>query len=107
MISLTGCRGARPDDARVMSYTQWLRLQVETLEAEIARHPVFDSAVPATSSELAELRSKSVILTYLKQQLLRRETVNVVADPFAADSFAAIDADTQEFVILRDGAVQL
>ena len=102
MISLTGCRGARPDDARVMSYTQWLRLQVETLEAEIARHPVFDSAVPATSSELAELRSKSVILTYLKQQLLRRETVNVVADPFAA-----IDADTQEFVILRDGAAQL
>ena len=91
MICLTGGRARETDHSRVMSYTHWLRRQVETLEAEIARHPVFESSSPATGGELRELRSKAVILTYLKQQLLRRETVRIVTDP--------IDVDTQEFVI--------
>lgn len=74
-----------------MSYTDWLRRQVSRLESEIARHSVFDSDSPATSRQLEELRSKAVIHTYLKQQLLRRETVPLLAEEY----------DTQEFVMVR------
>jgi hypothetical protein len=75
----------------VMSYTDWLRRQVERLEDEIRVHSVFDSDNPASAEQLRELRSKVVIHTYLKQQLLRREPV-VVDDT---------EYDTQEFVIVR------
>jgi len=74
-----------------MSYTDWLRRQVERLEEEIRRHSVFDNDTPASPRQLKELRSKVVIHTYLKQQLLRRETV-VVADE---------EYETQEFVLVR------
>lgn len=74
-----------------MSYTDWLRKQVFRLQDEIARHSVFDSDSPATPRQLEELRSKVVIHTYLKQQLLRRETVTVMAEEY----------DTQEFVMVR------
>jgi hypothetical protein len=74
-----------------MSYTDWLRRQVGRLEEEIRRHSVFDNDTPASPSQLKELRSKVVIHTYLKQQLLRRETV-VIADE---------EYDTQEFVLVR------
>lgn len=75
----------------VMSYTDWLRRQVERLEDEIRVHSVFDSDNPATASQLRELRAKAVIHTYLKQQLLRRETVMVDDTEY----------DTQEFVIVK------
>lgn len=74
-----------------MSYTDWLRRQVERLEEEIRRHSVFDSDNPATPGQLKELRSKVVIHTYLRQQLLRRETVQVLEEEY----------DTQEFVVVR------
>ena len=74
-----------------MSYTDWLRRQVERLEEEIRRHSVFDSDNPATPGQLKELRSKVVIHTYLRQQLLRRETVTVLEEEY----------DTQEFVVVR------
>ncbi|HYI11094.1 MAG TPA: hypothetical protein VEK57_18705 [Thermoanaerobaculia bacterium] len=74
-----------------MSYTDWLRRQVERLEEEIRRHSVFDSDNPATPGQLKELRSKVVIHTYLRQQLLRRQTVTVVEEEY----------DTQEFVVVR------
>jgi hypothetical protein len=86
-----GC-AQRADDSRVMSYTNWMRRQLETLEKEISRHSVFDSDRPATAAQLEELRTKVVIHTYLKQQLLRRETVVSVSDE---------EVDTQEFVIVR------
>ena len=76
-----------------MSYTNWLRRQVQKLEAEIGRTPLFDTASPATTRQLQELRSKIVIHTYLKQQLLRRETLS----PSGEEEF-----DTQEF-FLGDG----
>ncbi|HEY0139366.1 MAG TPA: hypothetical protein VGF48_00645 [Thermoanaerobaculia bacterium] len=72
-----------------MSYTNWLRRQVERLEAEIRRHSVFDNDVPASAQQLKELRSKVVIHTYLRQQLLRRE-------PLLPEEY-----DTQEFVLAR------
>lgn len=72
-----------------MSYTNWLRRQVERLEAEIRRHSVFDSDAPASSKELKELRAKVVIHTYLRQQLLRRETVHPE------------EYDTQEYVVVK------
>jgi hypothetical protein len=75
----------------VMSYTDWLRRQVERLEDEIRRHSVFDSDRPASTSQLRELRSKVVIHTYLRQQLLRRETAVVLSEEY----------DTQEFVLVR------
>ncbi|HEX8619508.1 MAG TPA: hypothetical protein VF911_18150 [Thermoanaerobaculia bacterium] len=74
-----------------MSYTDWLRRQAEKLEEEIGGHSVFDSERPASAAQLAELRAKVVIHTYLKQQLLRRETV------VARDE----EYDTQEFVLVR------
>ena len=77
----------------VMSYTDWLRRQTSRLEAEIASHSVFDSETPATPTQLSELRKKVVIHTYLKQQLLRRETLATVD----------VEYDTQEFVLVRKG----
>lgn len=74
-----------------MSYTEWLRRQVSRLEEEMRAHSVFETDSPATSAELKALRSKVVIHTYLKQQLLRRETVTVDAAEY----------DTQEFVLVR------
>jgi hypothetical protein len=74
-----------------MRYTQWLRRQVERLETEIREHPVFTSNQPATAGELRELRTKSVIHTFLKQQLLRREPVR----------YEVPEVDTQEFVLVR------
>jgi hypothetical protein len=76
-----------------MSTTDWLRHQVARLEDEIRRHSVFDTESPASATELRELRTKVVIHRYLKQQLLRRETV-VVRDPMF---------DTQEFVLVHKG----
>ena len=77
-----------------MSYTDWLRRQVDRLEQEIARHAVFDTDTPATPIELRELRSKVVIHTYLRQQLLRRDTVQPV---MMMDE----EVDTQEFVLVQ------
>jgi hypothetical protein len=73
-----------------MSYTDWLRRQVERLEDEIRRNSVFDSDTPATGAQLNELRKKVVLHTYLRQQLLRRET-----------TFLDEEYDTQEFVVVR------
>lgn len=73
-----------------MSYTDWLRRQVERLEAEIRRHIVFDNDTPATPAQLEELRGKVVIHTYLRQQLLRRDT-----------KVDCAEYDTQEFVLVR------
>lgn len=75
---------------RIMSYTDWLRGQVSRLEEEIRLHSVFEADRPASSGELKELRRKVVIHTYLKQQLLRRDTV-VLEEEY----------DTQEFVLVR------
>jgi hypothetical protein len=74
-----------------MSYTEWLRRQVTRLEEEIRACSVFETDSPATPAELKALRSKVVIHTYLRQQLLRRETVTVVEEEY----------DTQEFVMVR------
>ena len=78
-----------------MTYTDWLRRQVSRLEEEIRAHSVFDTDSPATPAELKALRSKVVIHTYLKQQLLRRETVVVPDAPYAEEY------ETQEFVLVR------
>jgi hypothetical protein len=78
-----------------MSYTDWLRRQVERLELEIRQHSVFDSDVPASAADLKELRSKAVIHRYLKQQLLRRATAVAVMQEHEQEH------DTQEFVIVR------
>ena len=75
----------------VMSYTDWLRRQVSRLEEELRACSVFDTDSPATPAELKALRSKVVIHTYLRQQLLRRETVTVHAEEY----------ETQEFVLVR------
>ena len=74
----------------VMSYTDWLRRQVERLEEEIRANSVFDSISPASAAQLKELRAKVVIHTYLRQQLLRRDT-----------QVALEEYDTQEFVLVR------
>lgn len=74
-----------------MSTTTWLRRQVERLEHEIRQHSVFDSAIPASPQQLEELRSKVVIHTYLRQQLLRREPAMPCTE----------EVDTQEFVLVR------
>ena len=81
-----------------MSYTDWLRRQVERLEDEIRRHSVFDTDSPASTAELRELRTKVVIHRYLKQQLLRRETVIPQAEMLEEKDF-----DTREFVLVRKG----
>jgi predicted Zn-dependent protease len=77
----------------IMSYTDWLRRQTSRLEEEIAEHSVFDSESAATAAQLKELRAKVVIHTYLRQQLLRRDTVLPTAEEY----------DTQEFVLVRKG----
>ena len=74
-----------------MSYTDWLRRQVERLEDEIRRHSVFDNEAPASIPQLRELRRKAVIHTYLKQQLLRREPLAQLEEEY----------DTQEYVLVR------
>ena len=74
-----------------MSYTDWLRRQVSRLEEEIRRHSIFDTDAPATKTQLRELRSKVVIHTYLRQQLLRLDTVVVGAEEY----------ETQEFVLVK------
>jgi hypothetical protein len=76
-----------------MSYTDWLRRQTSRLEEEIRAHSIFDDDEPATPAQLKELRAKVVIHTYLRQQLLRRDTVLAVAEEY----------DTQEFVLVRKG----
>lgn len=76
-----------------MSYTDWLRRQVDALESDLRTHPVFDDATPATPAQLEDLRAKVVIHTYLRQQLLRREPAHDFAD----------EVDTQEFVLVRRG----
>lgn len=75
-----------------MSSTEWLRRQVERLEEEIRQSSVFDSASPASPEQLRELRTRVVLHTYLRQQLLRRETIRVVDEE---------EYDTQEFVVVR------
>lgn len=74
----------------VMSYTDWLRKQVSRLEDEIRESSIFDSENPATPGQLKELRAKVVIHTYLRQQLLRRDT-----------QVAIEEYDTQEYVTVR------
>ena len=74
-----------------MTYTEWLRRQVARLEEEIRVSSVFETDSPATPAELKALRSKVIIHTYLRQQLLRRETVVPSAEEY----------DTQEFVLVR------
>jgi hypothetical protein len=76
-----------------MSYTDWLRTQVERLEEEIRSHSVFDTDAPASIAQLKALRSKVVIHTYLRQQLLRRDT-----------QVSVEEYDTQEFVLVRKHA---
>jgi hypothetical protein len=73
-----------------MSYTDWLRKQVLRLEDEIRESSIFDSENPATPGQLKELRARVVIHTYLRQQLLRRDT-NVALEEY----------DTQEYVTVR------
>ena len=92
MTGLTLRRLARTDLGLVMSYTDWLRRQVSRLEEEIRAHSVFDTDTPATPAELKALRAKVVIHTYLKQQLLRRDTVLSLEEE---------EYDTQEYVIVR------
>jgi hypothetical protein len=77
-----------------MSYTDWLRRQVSRLEEEIRACSLFDTDSPATPAELKALRSKVVIHTYLRQQLLRREVL--AAPPVMAEEY-----ETQEFVVVR------
>jgi hypothetical protein len=74
-----------------MSYTDWLRNQVARLEEEIRVSSVFDSESPASIAQLKELRTKVVIHTYLRQQLLRRDTQVGFDEEY----------DTQEFVLVR------
>jgi hypothetical protein len=81
-----------------MSYTTWLRSQIERLEEEIRKSPLFDTTVPATPEQLGELRAKSVLRTYMKQQLLRRKTAGS-AKPLAP--LPDDELDTQELLIVR------
>ena len=81
----------------VMSYTDWLRNQVSTLEQELRRHSVFDDAAPATPAQLEELRRKVVIHTYLRQQLVRRESTHATIE----QRVDAPEFDTQEFELVR------
>ena len=73
-----------------MRYTDWLRVQVDRLEAGIRRHGVFDSDQPATQEQLDELREQVVLHRFLKQQLMQREVVKVR------------EFDTQEIVLAFD-----
>jgi hypothetical protein len=75
-----------------MSYTDWLKRQVTSLEEELRSSSVFDEETPATPAQLHDLRAKVVIHTYLKQQLLRREPAAPLLDE---------ELDTQEYRIVR------
>jgi hypothetical protein len=114
VIRLTQLSSGFADITQVMSYSNWLRAQVNRLEEEIREHSVFDSAVAASPSQLAELRSKVVIHTFLKQQMLRREAVRPTIpnemEEFEIDidfDFAIVDQpnepefDTQEILIRK------
>jgi hypothetical protein len=81
----------KPNMHNAMSYTNWLRKQVGRLEEEIRASSVFDSESPASIAQLKELRTKVVIHTYLRQQLLRRDTQVAFDEEY----------DTQEFVLVR------
>jgi hypothetical protein len=92
-----------------MSHTNWLRNQVERLETEIRADSIFDTETPPTREELHELREKVVVHTYLRQQLLRRETVRSsdttdrsTARPAGRATEPARELfDTQEFLLVR------
>ena len=84
----------KPNMHNAMSYTDWLRNQVARLEEEIRANSVFDSERPASVAQLKELRSKVVIHTYLRQQLLRRDT-----------QVSVEEYDTQPFVLVRKAKV--
>jgi branched-subunit amino acid aminotransferase/4-amino-4-deoxychorismate lyase len=92
VIRLTGGALDAVHIARVMSSTNWLRKQVERLEQEIREDSIFETDTPPTREALRELREKVVVHTYLKQQLLRRETVR--GDETKRKLF-----DTQEFAL--------
>lgn len=72
-----------------MKLTAWIRQQVDRLERDITEHSVFNTTGPATPEELADLRSKVALHTYLKQQLLRRETVKPSRAAASARSWRA------------------
>ena len=80
-----------------MSYRNWLRKQVERLESEIRADSIFETDSPPSREELRELREKVVVHTYLRQQLLRRETVRTDDVKEPNDRLF----DTQEFVLVR------
>jgi len=87
---------SRTEYEGMMSYTNWLRRQVGRLENDIRRHSVFESDAPATVAQLRELRSKAVLHTFMKQQLLRREV------PLAQEPDRQVEEyDTQEVVLVR------
>ena len=90
---LTQQSDVRSEYLLTMSYTNWLRRQVQKLEAEIGRTAIFDTASPPSARELQELRSKVVIHTYLEQQLRRRETLSPVEldDEFDTREFEVVD----------------
>lgn len=79
--------GTENIDVMRMRYTEWLRVQVERLEADLRRHSVFNDDHPATAEELRQLREAVVLHRFLKQQLLQRETVT------------RREVDTQEIVL--------
>jgi hypothetical protein len=74
-----------------MRYSDWLRDQVGRLEEELRDHPIFESDSAATELDLHELRTKVVLHTYLRQQLLRRDPIGALEPEY----------DTQEFVLVR------
>lgn len=78
-----------PHIARAMNYTNWLRRQVARLENEIRSNQIFDTENPATQEQLRELRQTIVLHTYLKQQLLRRESVQL-----------SEEVDTNEYLLV-------
>ena len=79
-----------------MRYTEWLRKQVARLEEELRGSAIFESTTAPSRDELKELRSKVVVHTYMKQQLLQRDT-NVFLD---VDPEISEDVDTQEFELV-------
>ena len=87
-----------------MKLTTWIRRQVESLEHEIGAHHVFSTSDPATHEDLADLRSKVALHTYLKQQLLRREMVKsefeseFVKSEFVKTEFVKTDSGRFEAV---------
>jgi hypothetical protein len=95
VIRLTRGALATVHIARVMSYTNWLRQQVERLEHEIRQDSIFETDAPPTREALHELREKVVVHTYLKQQLLRRGTARPIETKRKL-------FDTQELLLVRN-----